>query len=163
MPQEQYIEQSEHTDTGIWNWVIYREESGSGLNENLFQDEHNTNDETNYLDEFRDVETQIDDLISLPENWDSYNANTICDSTINRAKRFIHDLFLSRNGKPLSKPFVSPLPDGSIQFEWNFEEKEIEFLVPYSEEKAISYLLVENDSLSERILVDSNELNDLFD
>lgn len=165
MPLEQIIEQPEHTDTRIWSWGIYIKASSFDLDENHFQDEHNTTDETEYRIQFGDVETHIDDLISLHENWDSYNANTINDSTINRAKRFIHDAFFifDKKGKSLSRPHVVPCPNGSIQFEWHIGEKEIEILIPHIENRTISYLKVENDHFQEGEVTDSYEFDALFE
>lgn len=154
----------ENTETPFRDWSNSNTIENYYTNINFF-DENNTSDEQEYQKTFGNIEIQIDNFSNLPENWDSYNANTIDAPVLNRAKRLIRDMFFIFNdkGKSLPEPFVSPCPDGSIQFEWDLASKEIEILIPYSEQAAISYLTVENDVFSEAKITDNEELSDLFE
>ena len=90
---------------------------------------------------FADTIRKISELANLPDNWDSYGALKIEKDTITRAIDFILDLMnMSEKFVSLSRPNVVPCPDGSIQFEWYYEDKELEIELPYSSEELVVYL-----------------------
>mgnify|MGYP003136760796 CR=1 FL=1 len=112
-----------------------------------------------WVDSF--VETQIADKVKLGFNliterlrkirklkhdWDSYGADPIEWSTIARAIDFFSRLIIQldrekRNNSPV--PFIAPLSDGGVQFEWRTLYKELTLIIPKGRESAITYLKVE--------------------
>lgn len=129
-----------------------------------FFEENNTQEEELFQKKYNDALEKISKFKELSNNWDSYNANRITQTTISRAEGFLRSIFLAllKKDKNLSEPFVAPCPDGSIQFEWNIGAREIEILIPYSEHIAVSYLMVENEHYNEGEVSTHNELIDFF-
>lgn len=98
---------------------------------------------------FNDAIRKITELSKLPGNWDSYGAATINEKTIERAIDFILDLMNIKELLKLDQPFVLPCPDGSIQFEWYYENKELEIEIPYPSEEQVGFLRKYGDILEE--------------
>lgn len=84
----------------------------------------------------------LDSFLNLPENWDSYGAETIRPDSIKAAKFLISDVdreMFSRSDQ--ARPSViAPLPDGRIQLEWKGVDREIE--VEVSPDSRLDFLLV---------------------
>lgn len=113
------------------------------------------------------VETQLADKVKLGVNliierlrkianlkrgWDSYEAEPIESATIIRAIDFFSKIVVQldrerRNNLPV--PFVAPLSDGGIQFEWRTLYKELIIVVPKSIQNDLTYLKVEKDIFGE--------------
>ncbi len=113
------------------------------------------------------VETQIADKVELGFNliterlkkigqlkrgWDSYGAEPIVWPTIARAIDFFSRIIIQldkekRNNSPV--PFIAPLSDGGIQFEWRTFYKELTLIIPKGKESAITYLKVEKSIFGE--------------
>lgn len=77
----------------------------------------------------------------LEEGWDSYGAKIIKPETIVRAM----DLFFSVvEGHPNAPvPFVSPCPDGQINFEWETLSRTLMHLVPEEPDNAFRYITID--------------------
>ena len=69
-----------------------------------------------YTPDFEDrVNSEIDRLAALPENWDLERAKPIDQEIIDAAKKFIAKL----SNYTRTIPSVVPLAAGSLQFEWS--------------------------------------------
>jgi len=81
---------------------------------------------------------------ALKKGWDSYEAKPIKWTTITRAINFVSRiLFLAEDKSAIPIPFVAPLPDGGIHFEWKTFYKELIHSIPEKEKKGIEYLKVD--------------------
>ena len=76
---------------------------------------------------------RINNLASLPQNWDAYGAPPIDERIIATAK------YIALRVPLLSVPMVVPMSGGNLQFEWHIRERflELEFELP----NAIHYLI----------------------
>ena len=126
----------------------------------LFLAEGTTREEEIFQRNYGDVLRKIEDIIKLPNNWDSYNAVRISNKTSDRAIRFLRELFKALNdkGKALPKPFVVPCPDGSIQFEWEKSSKGLEVIIPYSKDDRIGFLKVQGNDYEEGFVDNPEDL-----
>ena len=82
----------------------------------------------------------------LEKGWDSYDANPIQWSTIFKAIDFYFRVRLDleiKNEKAPPIPFVAPLSDGDIQFEWRTCYKELLIEIPEDKNNEIEYLKIE--------------------
>jgi len=66
--------------------------------------------------------SSIIELLSLPANWNSYDAPRLVPSTGIAAIRFLADVM--RNAMPL--PAFVPTSRGGVQLEWHFERGDVE-------------------------------------
>ncbi|MBU1209613.1 MAG: hypothetical protein KKH04_22290 [Proteobacteria bacterium] len=83
--------------------------------------------------------TKIERIMKLPSNWDSYGAVKISTGTIANALEVLIEAYEAQKQigyEPLI-PFIAPCADGSIQLEWENNNKELEARVvpPPLEEK----------------------------
>ncbi len=88
------------------------------------------------------IDKAIDDLMQLkklPDNWDSYGSPKISIEFIKIAVDFLRNL----EYEPLSPPFVVPVSGGSIQLEWQKDNRELE--VEFLNTTTLNYLKVVND------------------
>lgn len=78
---------------------------------------------------YKSLEKRIEELVTLPRNWDGYNGIAIPFSTAQFAVNLLESL--SRGDVP--PPSLVPGGDGSIQIEWHTEKLDIEIdiLRPY--------------------------------
>lgn len=107
-------------------------------------------------DEFSEIELGLLSIIGrlnkfadLEKGWDSYKAKPIKRMTITRAINFFSKVLyisLVERKKNFPVPFIAPLADGGIQFEWQTCYKELIHIIPENEKDALEYLLV-NKSL----------------
>ena len=114
----------------------------------------------NFQNNYSDAIRKIRETSKLQNNWNSYNAVNISKTTRLRANNFLFELFRLLNFKHivLPKPFVAACPNGSIQFEWDIEKKELEVIIPYSEKKEISFLRSYKDDYEKGSIKDPTEL-----
>ncbi len=84
--------------------------------------------------------------------WDSYDAKPIRWSTITRATEFFSKVLyvVSNENKDIVPPFIAPLSDGGIQFEWNTCYKELTHSIPEKEGEPLEYLKVDKISGEEK-------------
>ncbi len=83
----------------------------------------------------------INSLKSLPYNWDSYGAAPIGERAISKAVDFILDLINETDQiEGLTRPIVVPCPDGSMQLEWDINDKELEVGISDSDGLSFEYL-----------------------
>lgn len=70
----------------------------------------------------------LDRIMALPENWDSYGSPSIPEVLYKNAENFLRSLEV----EDIQPPFVAPVSGGGIQFEWQNKtrELEIEFVQP---------------------------------
>lgn len=99
------------------------------------------------------VVQRLKKFAELKQNWDSYGAKPIEWSTISRAidffsKVLFQNILESKNNLPI--PFVAPLSDGGIQFEWRNCFKELVIVLPNRQEKGVVYLKVEHQLFGEK-------------
>jgi hypothetical protein len=113
---------------------------------------------------FNNTITKINDTTKLKYNWDSYGAERISVTTASKAINFLYESFrvLNNRGITLPKPFTAPCPDGSIQFEWEMEGKELEIIVPYDIEDKISFLQIKGDDYMEGIIDHPSQIVEFF-
>ncbi|MFH1360665.1 MAG: hypothetical protein ABIJ41_06465 [Candidatus Omnitrophota bacterium] len=69
-------------------------------------------------------------IVNLKEGWDTYAAKPIKQETINRAIEFFYKVLFKINYRSLPIPFVVPLEDGGIFFEWRTCYKELHHTIP---------------------------------
>jgi len=74
----------------------------------------------------------LDELSLIEDDWDSFGGE-VSPYSLNLARELITKLSESGFKEP---PFISPIPDGSIQLDWAFGLSCIEVLIPaYDDEK----------------------------
>ena len=86
------------------------------------------------------VWAKIKGIMELPSNWDSYGAVQIPYRTIARALEVLIEAHEAQDqiGHELPIPFIAPCADGSIQLEWENNNRELEVrLAPPPEEKIV--------------------------
>ncbi|MBU4268648.1 MAG: hypothetical protein KJ808_07350 [Acidobacteria bacterium] len=113
--------------------------------------------ESEYIEKFTfgfssPIYSRLKMFATLQKGWDSYSAVPIKWSTIAKGIDFISRILYSRFLKKLSYipiPFIAPLSDGGIQFEWNSCYKELIITIPEDDACPIEYLQIEKTSLSE--------------
>jgi hypothetical protein len=90
---------------------------------------------------------KLKEIMKLPANWDSYGAVPITTRTIAKTIEILVESFKiqHRLGYERIIPFVAPCADGSIQAEWEIGTKELEVVIPSSENEKISLLRVSED------------------
>ncbi len=90
---------------------------------------------------------------TLKIGWDSYSAGPIKWLTVSRSIDFLSKiLYIAQreNKKIIPIPFVAPVNDGSIQFEWKTCYRELIHSIPQNDNDYIEYLKIEKSSLGER-------------
>ena len=72
-----------------------------------------------------EAERQLQALLDLPANWDSYGADRVRPEMVEVARKILGKLA----GGGYDRPHISPLNDGSLQFEWERGKRsyEVEF------------------------------------
>jgi len=83
-------------------------------------------------------------MMKLPSNWDSFDAEPISPQTVAKTMELLIEVFEMeyRLGYERIIPFVAPCSDGSVQIEWEVGKKELEVVIPSSENEKISLLQV---------------------
>jgi len=71
-----------------------------------------------WLDEIKE---ELNELESLDENWDSYDAPKIDKNLISSAENLLADIYSHLISPP--KPFIVPVINGSIDIEWEYGNK----------------------------------------
>jgi len=117
-----------------------------------------------FQNNYDEVIKKVKDATKLESNWNSYEGEKISKTTSGRAIIFLYDLFrvLKNKGVELPKPFTAPCSDGSIQFEWEMQEKEFEVSIPPTEEEKISFLRTKEDEYEEGFIDNPSELSEYF-
>lgn len=64
----------------------------------------------------------IDRIMLLPENWDSYGSPSIPEVLYKNAENFLRSLEVEH----IEPPFVAPVSGGGIQFEWHNDDRDLE-------------------------------------
>jgi hypothetical protein len=80
----------------------------------------------------------------LKDNWDSYGAEKINLLTIFNAINFFMRIIDLHPDAPL--PFVAPVPDGRIHFEWGTLSSELRHIVPKEESACYVYKIIDKSS-----------------
>lgn len=86
----------------------------------------------------------------LKPGWDSYDAKRIEWATIIRAMNFFFKVLYNAGNKDIAAPFVAPLSDGGIQFEWKTCYKELILSIPEGEDEPLEYLKVDETLWEEK-------------
>lgn len=74
----------------------------------------------------------------LPHNWNSYGSPPPSLATIQKAIWFVSSLLDEKQPRPR----VNPVSGGGIQFEWSFDEREVE--IEFMPDGAVQYLKADN-------------------
>jgi hypothetical protein len=86
-------------------------------------------------------------ISQMPDNWDSYGSPSLSKDLYSNAKAFIcllQDLFV------FETPDVIPVSGGGVQFEWQYQGRELE--IEFSKPSEIAFLQVfENESMKEGV------------
>lgn len=104
---------------------------------------------------------------TLEAGWDSYDAKPIRWSTIIRAIQFFSNVLyvVSNENKDIVPPFIAPLSDGGIQFEWNTCYKGLIHSIPEKEEEPLEYLKVDKisgeDKEKEKVVYSIDDMVDV--
>ncbi len=87
----------------------------------------------------------------LEDGWDTYDAKPIERKTINRAIEFFCSLLYKNNYKTLPIPFVTPLNDGGIHFEWKTCFKEFHHTIPENELDPYTFYKLERIAIDKAV------------
>jgi len=87
---------------------------------------------------------RLKEIMKLPNNWDSFDADPISPRTVAKTIELLIEVFEMeyRLGYERIIPFLAPCSDGSVQIEWEVGKKELEVVIPPSENEKISLLQV---------------------
>lgn len=90
---------------------------------------------------------RLKEIMKLPSNWDSFDAEPISPQTVAKTIELLIEVFEMeyRLGYERIIPFVAPCSDGSVQIEWEVGKKELEVVIPSSENEKISLLQVSGE------------------
>ena len=94
------------------------------------------------------------DLLTLPPNWDSYDAVTIEPKADDAAMAFIHGLL----GPMSAVPRVVPLADGGLQLEWHRHGIDLEIVFENGEQPYFFHKNRITDEESDYALPENNHL-----
>ena len=98
------------------------------------------------------ITNKLTKFSSLKRGWDSYNAVPMKWPTIIKAMDFFSNILFvaeKENKKNVLAPFIAPLADGGIQFEWRTCYKELTIIIP-EEGMEIEYLKIEKTEDGEK-------------
>ncbi|MEW6008168.1 MAG: hypothetical protein AB1629_00850 [Candidatus Omnitrophota bacterium] len=96
----------------------------------------------------RTIIERLKKFAELDPNWDSYDAESIEWDTISRAIDFftrVVVMLTKENKRNSPVPFVAPVSDGSIQFEWRTFYKELIITIPKQVGDKLGYYKAEKD------------------
>ncbi len=118
---------------------------------------------TDFMIYFADAVRKIDRFREYGANWDSYDADPIRDSTVDRAIMFLQELYElldSRMAIPI--PFVAPCANGRILFEFRHGERELEFEIPVQNDAPVEYFRCYGEDEREGTIAQSWDITNLF-
>lgn len=81
----------------------------------------------------------LDRIMALPENWDSYGSPSILEVLYKNAENFLRSLEVEN----IEAPFVAPVSGGGIQFEWQNKARELE--IEFVQSNVFGYLKIIRD------------------
>ncbi|MGB2806225.1 MAG: hypothetical protein WBC22_00675 [Sedimentisphaerales bacterium] len=81
----------------------------------------------------------LDRIMKLPDNWDSYGSPSIPEVLYKNAKDFL----ISLEVEDIEPPFVVPVSGGGIQFEWQNMARELE--IEFVQSNVFGYLKIIDD------------------
>ena len=91
--------------------------------------------------------TNLKEIMKLRRNWDSFDAEPISPQIVAKTIEILIEVFETeyRFGYKRIIPFIAPCSDGSVQIEWEVGRKELEVVIPSSENEKISLLQVSGE------------------
>lgn len=101
---------------------------------------------------FEKAIVDLDELSTLPTDWDSYGSPKVSNELINVAKMFLSQLKYDF----IDAPHVVPISGGGVQFEWQIGERELE--LEFMDAETIGCLKVRNDEPIEESQFNRNNL-----
>lgn len=101
---------------------------------------------------FEKAIVDLDELSTLPTDWDSYGSPKISNELINVAKMFLRQLEYDF----IDAPHVVPISGGGVQFEWQIGERELE--LEFMDAETIGCLKVRSDEPIEESQFNRNNL-----
>ncbi len=107
---------------------------------------------------------KIDELKNLPEDWDSYGANTISADAIAKAKSVVTSVMKAFGGfigNVVQLTDVIPIADGGVQLEWVGPHAELEVEISPSGVIGLLYISISEDRRYYEESKD-NSLNDVY-
>jgi hypothetical protein len=110
-------EHTVHPQTGpkpLWSLTI-KMETPKEMPFNNFGNEPIFDAPRRTMDWVRPVAKKLDELLSLPQNWDSYGAPKIADSVVPTVIGLLQDVMLPTT--PI--PQIFPTSSGGVQLEWH--------------------------------------------
>jgi len=81
----------------------------------------------------------LDRIMALPENWDSYGSPSIPEVLYKNAENFLRSLEV----EDIEPPFIAPVSGGGIQFEWQNKTRELE--IEFVQSNVFGYLKIIGD------------------
>ena len=81
----------------------------------------------------------LDRIMKLPDNWDSYGSPSIPEVLYKNAENFL----ISLEAEDIEPPFVAPVSGGGIQFEWQNMDRELE--IEFVQSNVFGYLKIIDD------------------
>lgn len=140
----------------IWQFLLTRAGEDYVRKQQTIEPLVELDDSIRNVPEFKEVQTiligssstvkKLKQFALLKKGWDSYDADEIEWSTISVAVNFYSGVLLraeGKNKKALPIPFVSPISDGGIQFEWMTHYKELIIEIGKDKTQEFEYLKVE--------------------
>jgi hypothetical protein len=107
---------------------------------------------------------KLDELRDLPEDWDSYGADTISPNAIAKAKSVVTSVMKAFGGfidNVVQLTDVIPIADGGVQLEWVGPHAELEIEISPSGEIGLLYISISGDRRYYEESKD-NSLNDVY-
>jgi len=95
---------------------------------------------------------KLSEFKSYAQNWDSYNSPPLSDSAIENAK-----CLLSSLNDRTPAPFIAPVSGGGVQFEWQFQNRELE--IEFCQDGRKEFLKVYEDESMEEGEISSENLS----
>jgi len=96
------------------------------------------------------VTDKLNSFADLPPNWDSYGSVPISLDIRDRAKATMKDI-LDIGGENMPLPFIAPMGDGGVEFEWQLETGH-ELMLTIPPDGSIQFLLDEPGSETEGVI-----------
>ncbi len=93
----------------------------------------------------------LEEIRQLKPDWDTYGAPSLSGDIIDLAYSVVFDIKRTAEamGRRFPEPFIVPGPDGSIQLEWQFGDKEFELEIMMSNQQPrYAYLLCPRSAIS---------------
>lgn len=92
-----------------------------------------------------ELSIEVDRLLGLPDDWDSYGASPPHPIAGERIKELLE--YLESEDLLFKKILIGPLPNGGFQIEWSCNHKDLEIEIPSSYDFPFLTLCIERSNI----------------